>query len=88
MAKYIPYDPDETQLIPINFKAQLQPGSFEYALNDLVENKLDLIGFASLYKNDEEGRPAYNVNIQLTHSTHNRLLKIFQPFFIHSPRQE
>ena len=27
-----------------------------------------------------------DVNIQLTHSTHNRLLKIFQPFFIHSPR--
>ena len=65
MAKYIPYDDDETRLIPINFKAQLQRGSFEYALNDLIENKLDLISFASLYKNDKEGRPAYNPAILL-----------------------
>ena len=43
MAKYIPYDDDETRLIAINFKAQLQRGSFEYALNDLVENQLELI---------------------------------------------
>ena len=59
MAKYIPYDDDETRLIAINFKAQLQPGSFEYALNDLIEKKLDLTGFDELYKNDHEGRPAY-----------------------------
>jgi transposase len=65
MAKYIPYDDDETRLIPINFKAQLQRGSFEYALNDLIENKLDLISFASLYNNDKEGRPAYNPTILL-----------------------
>jgi len=65
MAKYIPYDDDETRFIPINFKAQLQRGSFEYALNHLIENKLDLIDFESLYKNDKEGRPAYNPTILL-----------------------
>ena len=65
MAKYIPYDDEETHLIPINFKAQLQRGSFEYALNDLIENKLDLLDFDSLYKNDKEGRPAYNPAILL-----------------------
>jgi len=65
MAKYIPYDSNETRLISINFKAQLQRGTFEYALNDLVENKLDLMGFDSLYKNDEEGRPAYHPAILL-----------------------
>jgi transposase len=60
MAKYIPYDQDETQLIPVNFKAQLQRGSFEYALNHLIEKKLDLTGFDALYKNDYEGRHAYH----------------------------
>ena len=44
----------------MNFKAQLQRGSFEYALNHLIENKVDLTGFGGLYKNDHEGRPAYH----------------------------
>jgi transposase len=65
MAKYIPYDVNETRLIPINFKAQLQPGSFEYALNHLIEKKIDLTGFDELYKNDENGRRAYNPAILL-----------------------
>jgi len=59
MAKYIPYHDDETHVISINFKVQLQRGSFESALNELIEHKLDLTGFDSLYKNDDEGRPAY-----------------------------
>ena len=40
MAKYIPYNDDETQLISINFKAQLQRGTFEYALNDLIHRTI------------------------------------------------
>ena len=60
MAKYLPYDDDETRLISVHFKAQLQRGSFEYALNHLIENKVDLTGFDALYKNDYEGRPAYH----------------------------
>ena len=48
MAKYLPYDDDETRLISVNFKAQLQRGSFEYALNHLIENRLDLTGFDAL----------------------------------------
>ena len=65
MAKYLPYDDDETRLISVNFKAQLQRGSFEYALNHLIENRLDLTGFDALYKNDYEGRPAYHPTILL-----------------------
>ena len=65
MAKYLPYDNDETRLISVNFNAQLQRGSFEYALNHLIENRLDLTGFDALYKNDYEGRPAYHPTILL-----------------------
>jgi transposase len=65
MAKYIPYDDDETRLIPVSFKAQLQRGSFEYALNHLIEQKVDLKGFDDLYKNDHEGRPAYHPAVLL-----------------------
>ena len=60
MAKYKPYNDNETRLIAINFRKQLQRGSFEYALNELLENQLDLTGFDELYKNDDEGRPAYH----------------------------
>ena len=34
-------------------------------MNNWVENQLDLIDFDSLYKNDQDGRPAYNPAILL-----------------------
>ena len=45
MARYKPTDYAQGQFIPISFEQQILPGTFEYALNFIVDNKLD---FSSL----------------------------------------
>ena len=60
MPKYIPYDYQQTSMVVINFEDQLQPGTFEHALHYLVDNKLDLTLFDPQYRNDHNGRPAYD----------------------------
>ena len=66
MPKFIPYDYNQNTLVVINFKDQLQPGTFEHAINYLVENNLDLSIYFSDYKNEDNGRPAYDPAILLT----------------------
>ena len=65
MAKYIPYDYNQTSMVVINFNDQIQPGTFEHAVHHLVDNKLDLSLFEQVYKNDYNGRPAYDPAILL-----------------------
>ena len=66
MAKFIPYDYQQNAMIVINFKDQLQPGTFEHAIYYLINNKLDLSIFHSAYSNDAGGRPAYDPAILLS----------------------
>jgi len=65
MAKYIPYDYNQNLMVVINFHDQLQAGTFEHALHYLVTKKLDLSIFDKAFKNDHEGRPAYDPAILL-----------------------
>ncbi len=65
MAKYIPYDYNQNLMVVINFQDQLQAGTFEHALHYLVTKKLDLSIFEIAFKNDKEGRPAYDPAILL-----------------------
>ncbi len=65
MPNFIPYDYSQSTMIVINFEDQLQPGTFEHAINYLVENKLDLSVYFSAYNNNDNGRPAYNPAILL-----------------------
>jgi len=65
MAKYIPYDYNQSSMVVINFNDQIQSGTFEYAVHYLVDNKLDLSLFDAVYKNDDQGRPAYDPAILL-----------------------
>lgn len=60
MARFKPYNYDQTELLAISFKEQILPGTFEYTLNHLVERELDTSIFHSRYQNDETGRPAYD----------------------------
>ncbi len=60
MARFIDYNPHQTVLLPISFDQQILPGTFEHTLNFLVDNKLDLSIFHHKYKNDDNGRPAYD----------------------------
>ena len=65
MPKYIPYDHNQNAMVVINFEDQIQPGTFEYALHYLIEEKLDLSVFDPEYRNEDGGRPAYNPAILL-----------------------
>jgi len=65
MARYKDYNYDQSKLLPINFAEQILPGSFEYTVNYLVDNELDLSVFDFRYNNDETGCPAYDPAILL-----------------------
>lgn len=65
MARYKNYNYDQSKLIPINFSDQILPGTFEYTLNYLVDQELDLSVFEARYKNDDSGSPAYDPAILL-----------------------
>lgn len=65
MARYKPYSYDQGKLIPVYFADQILPGTFEYALNHIIDNELDLSIFFDRYKNDETGAPAFDPAILL-----------------------
>ena len=65
MAKYKHYDYSQTMLLPVSLSDQLMPGILEFAINTLVEERLDLSQFDKRYKNDETGRSAYDPKILL-----------------------
>ena len=65
MAKYKHYDYSQTMLLPVNLSDQLVPGTFEFAINILVEDRLDLSQFDNRYNNDQTGRCAYNPKVLL-----------------------
>ncbi|NOY84442.1 MAG: hypothetical protein GXO96_06430 [Nitrospirae bacterium] len=58
MARYQAYSQDQSKSISVFFEDQLLPGTFESALNHIVDNELDLDIFLSRYKNDKCARPA------------------------------
>lgn len=65
MPKFIHYDYDQITLVAVDFRNQLQSGTFEHALHYLIDKKLDLSIFYPKFKNDDEGRPAYDPKILL-----------------------
>ena len=59
MARYKPYDYGQMKLLPVSFREQILPGTFEYTLNELIDNEVDLKIFEARYRNDATGAPAY-----------------------------
>jgi hypothetical protein len=53
MARYKEYSYDQGKLIALNLREQLVPGTFEFALNCMVDEKLELSVFERRYRNDE-----------------------------------
>jgi len=51
MARYKPYDVEQGKFIPISFRDQILPGSFAYALDEIVEQHLDLTPCEARYTN-------------------------------------
>ena len=58
MARYKHVD-TSPRLLPVDLERQLLPGTFEHALNYLIDHQLDLSGFDRRYKNDLTGASAY-----------------------------
>lgn len=58
MARYRIIDTNP-RLLPVVLTQQLIPGTFEHALNHLLDNEIDLSGFDARYCNDVTGAPAY-----------------------------
>ena len=65
MAKYKLFNYDQMVMIPITLKDQLEPGTLEYAIHELVEKKIDLSVFEDCFQNDDTGAPAFNPKILL-----------------------
>ena len=58
MARYKHYDYDQLMMVPVSLEEQLIPGTLEYAIHRVVEERLDLSFFDDRYRNDETGRKA------------------------------
>lgn len=65
MARYKPVDLHLSKLLPVKFSEQILPGTFEYALNWLVDHEIDLSVFDARYCNDESGASAYHPGVLL-----------------------
>lgn len=77
MPKFIPYDPSQSRMVVVNYADQLQPGTFEHAINYLIEHKLDLSIFHPTFNNDETGRPAYDPAILLIYQKNKLKVNLF-----------
>jgi len=65
MAKFKAYNYDQLVMIPISLETQLEPGTLEYTINELVENELDLSVFEGRYQNNDTGATAINPKVLL-----------------------
>ena len=58
MARYKYYDYDQLMMVPVSLEEQLMPGTLEYAIHHVIEERLDVSMFDERYCNDETGRKA------------------------------
>ena len=65
MARYKPVHYEQDKFIPIRFSQQILPGTFEYTLNYLIDNVVDVSVFDGRYRNDETGAPAFEPAVLL-----------------------
>src|ERR1039458_7848044 len=64
MARYKVVDRNP-RFLPVILDAQLMVGSFEYALDYLIDNELDISELHARYSNDVTGAPAYDPAVML-----------------------
>jgi transposase len=65
MAKFKTYGYRQRVLLPVFLEDQLMPGTLEFAIHTLVDQRLDLSIFEGKYRNDETGRTAYDPKVLL-----------------------
>jgi transposase len=63
MAKYKPYNYSQRVMIPVSLEDQLMPGTLEFAIHTLVEDRMDTSVLDDRYNNDETGCWAYDPKV-------------------------
>jgi transposase len=64
MPRYKPVDRNP-KFIPVVLSEQIQPGTFEFTLDHLIDHELDLSALDSRFKNDQTGATAYDPRVML-----------------------
>ena len=65
MARYKEYSYQQGKFLPVSFHDQIVPGTFEYALNYIIDKEMDLSVFETRYRNDQTGAPAFDPSVML-----------------------
>lgn len=65
MARFKEYSYAQRLMLPVALDEQILPGTFEYTVHDVVENRIDISLFEQRFNNDATGRLAYNPKILL-----------------------
>jgi transposase len=65
MPRYREHERKQSIMVPIRFDQQIQPGTFEHAVDYLVDHEIDLSEFEAVYRNDETGVPAIHPGVLL-----------------------
>jgi hypothetical protein len=58
MARYKQID-TSPRFLAVDLEAQLLPGTFEHALNHLLDHEIDLSAFDARFNNDDTGATAF-----------------------------
>lgn len=64
MPRYKPVSRDP-MFLPVVLSEQIEPGTFEFALDHLVDHELDLSALDARFRNDETGASAYDPRVML-----------------------
>lgn len=83
MPRYKPYNYDQLLMVPVSLEDQLAPGTLEYAIHRLIEERIDTALFDEKYCNDETGRSAYDPKLLL-----KIVLFAYSRGLLHSRRME
>ncbi len=65
MAKYKRYSYKQMVMLPVSLEDQVVPGTLEFAIHTLVEERMDVSRFDEKYQNDDTGRLAYDPKVLL-----------------------
>lgn len=65
MPRYKKYDYSQSLLLPVNFHEQILPGTLEYTIHYVVDNKIDMSRIEKRFHNEEIGAPTYDPRILL-----------------------
>ena len=65
MPRFKHYDYDQLMMIPVSLEQQLMPGTLEYAIHRLIDERIDTTIFDEKYRNDEAGCTAYDPKVLL-----------------------